>query len=136
MLCFVDFFFYCCSFFVWFLAAACNRSKSCTSTVYYVPYSTVGTVWKYSTAERGHYRLLCRVQQTKTSGTGGDRKTSHFPCSTDHEQDWQPDPVDAQSAMYVISHHFPCSADHEQDGKPYQLDDYPLLYRYVITIDG
>ena len=24
----------------------------------------------------------------------------HFPCSADHEQDWQPYPVDRYSAMY------------------------------------
>ena len=25
---------------------------------------------------------------------------AHFPCSADHEQDWQPYPVDPYSAMY------------------------------------
>ena len=28
--------------------------------------------------------------------------------------------------------HFPCSADHEQDWQPYPVDPYPLLY--VMTI--
>ena len=62
----------------------------------------------------------------------------HFPCSADHEQDWQPYPVDPYSAIcdehtycnvgapesrvYVP---FPCSADHEQDWKPYLV--YPSL---------
>ena len=26
----------------------------------------------------------------------------HFPCSADHEQDWQPYPVDPYSAIYVV----------------------------------
>ena len=30
----------------------------------------------------------------------------HFPCSADHEQDWQPDPVDPYSAIcYVMTIH-------------------------------
>ena len=28
----------------------------------------------------------------------------HFLCSADHEQDWQPYPVDPYSAIYVITH--------------------------------
>ena len=30
------------------------------------------------------------------------RGNNHFPCSADHEQDWQPYPVDPYSAIYVI----------------------------------
>ena len=29
----------------------------------------------------------------------------HFPCSADHEQDWQPYPVDLYSAIYVMVIH-------------------------------
>ena len=29
----------------------------------------------------------------------------HFPCSADHEQDWQPYPVDPYSAIYVMTIH-------------------------------
>ena len=29
----------------------------------------------------------------------------HFPCSADHEQDWQPYPVDPNSAIYVMIIH-------------------------------
>ena len=29
----------------------------------------------------------------------------HFPCSADHEQDWQPYPVDIYSAIYVMAVH-------------------------------
>ena len=29
----------------------------------------------------------------------------HFPCSADHEQDWQPYPVDPFSAVYVMTIH-------------------------------
>ena len=71
----------------------------------------------------------------------------HFPCSADHEQDWQPYPVDLYSAIsddhtYSCDHarwtvepvsrdqilgrerrqgniNFPCSADHVQDWQPY-----------------
>ena len=37
--------------------------------------------------------------ETKFSGTHGDREISIFPCSADHEQDWQPYPVDPYSAI-------------------------------------
>ena len=29
------------------------------------------------------------------------QRNVHFPCSADHEQDWQPYPVDPYSAIYV-----------------------------------
>ena len=29
--------------------------------------------------------------------------------------------------------HFPCSADHEQDWQPYPVDPYPSCYIYVMT---
>ena len=38
-------------------------------------------------------------RETKFSGTYGDRH-NNFPCSADHEQDWQPYPVDPYSAIY------------------------------------
>ena len=63
-----------------------------------------------------------------------------FPCSADHEQDWQPYPVDPYSAIYVMTIHsgtllrgqgningFPCSADHEQDWQPYPVDPYSAI---------
>ena len=28
-------------------------------------------------------------RETKFSGASGDRENIHFPCSADHEQDWQ-----------------------------------------------
>ena len=37
-------------------------------------------------------------RETKFSGTHGDRGIT-FPCSADHEQDWQPCPVDPYSAI-------------------------------------
>ena len=37
------------------------------------------------------------TRETKLSGAKGDRKF-RFPCSADHEQDWQTYPVDAESA--------------------------------------
>ena len=37
----------------------------------------------------------CRtVSRGKFSGANGNRENIHFPCSVDHEQDWQPYPVD------------------------------------------
>ena len=38
----------------------------------------------------------------------------HFPCSADHEQDWQPYPVDPYFAK----------CDDEQDWQPYPVDPY------------
>ena len=37
-------------------------------------------------------------RETKFSGTHGD-KGIFLPCSADHEQDWQPYPVDTYSAI-------------------------------------
>ena len=37
-------------------------------------------------------------RETKFSGTLGDREC-YFLCSAEHEQDWQPYPVDLYSAM-------------------------------------
>ena len=37
-------------------------------------------------------------RETKFSGTHRDRR-NYFPCSADHEQDWQPYPVDPYSAI-------------------------------------
>ena len=35
------------------------------------------------------------ARETKFSGANGDRQGNiPFPCSADHEQDWQPYPVD------------------------------------------
>ena len=63
----------------------------------------------------------------------------NFTCPADHEQDWQPYPVDPYSAIcndhtYILRHvqgqgniHFPCSADHEQDWQPYPVDPYSAL---------
>ena len=48
----------------------------------------------------------------------------HFPCSADHEQDWQPYPVDPYSAIrddhtyiHTYSHgiFFPCGRGHHDD---------------------
>ena len=38
-------------------------------------------------------------RETKFSGTHGDRGIFIFPCSADHEQDWQPYPVDPYSII-------------------------------------
>ena len=38
-------------------------------------------------------------RETKFSGTHGDRGIFLFRCSADHEQDWQPYPVDPYSAI-------------------------------------
>ena len=39
------------------------------------------------------------ARETKFSGTYGDRGIFLFPWSADHEQDWQPCPVDPYSAI-------------------------------------
>ena len=52
-------------------------------------------------------------RETKLPGANGDREIIMFPCSVDHFklQDWQPYPVDAQSAdhqssiLYSSTHH-------------------------------
>ena len=50
----------------------------------------------------GHPNLS---RETKFSGANGDGRKNSFPCSADHEQDWQPYPVDSDYAE---------SADHTQ----------------------
>ena len=42
-------------------------------------------------------------RETKFSGANGDREKLYFPCSTDHEQGWQPYPVDLYYAIYVMT---------------------------------
>ena len=42
-------------------------------------------------------------RETKFSGANGDREIFYFPCSADHEQDWQPYPVDPYSC-YMCYH--------------------------------
>ena len=37
-------------------------------------------------------------REAKFSGANGDRGKSNFPCSANHEQDWQLYPVDPYSA--------------------------------------
>ena len=46
-------------------------------------------------------------RETKFSGTHGDREGyfHFFPCSADHEQDWQPYPIDPYFAIYDDDHH-------------------------------
>ena len=34
----------------------------------------------------------------------------HFPCSTDHEQDWQPYPVDPSLAIICDEHTYMCNS--------------------------
>ena len=46
----------------------------------------------------GRTRLERPNSQTRT----GTEKHFHFPCSADHEQDWQPYPVNVYSAMYQV----------------------------------
>ena len=38
-------------------------------------------------------------RETNFSGANEDRGKNIFPCSADHEQDWQPYPVDPYSAI-------------------------------------
>ena len=42
-------------------------------------------------------------RETKFSGANGG--TEIFPCSANHEQDWQPYAVDLHSAIYVMTTH-------------------------------
>ena len=44
-------------------------------------------------------------RETKFSGANGDKGIFIFRCSADHEQDWQPYPVDPYSAIYVMTIH-------------------------------
>ena len=69
-----------------------------------------------------------------------------FPCLADHEQDWQPYPVDPYPAIcddhtyihtYILfvllirtgtgEYYFPCSADHEQGWQPDPVDPYSAI---------
>ena len=45
-----------------------------------------------------------RVSRDLISGANRDRENENkrFPCSADHEQDWQPHLVDPYSAIYVL----------------------------------
>ena len=59
-----------------------------------------------------------------------------FPCSANHEQDWQPRDGTAEpvSRDQILRHArgqgniiFPCSANHEQDWQPYPVDPYSAI---------
>ena len=50
----------------------------------------------------GTAELVSRDQILRHARGQGD---IHFPCSADHEQDWQPYPVDPYSAIYVMIIH-------------------------------
>ena len=49
-------------------------------------------------------RRLSPSRETKLSGTHGDKESIDFPCSADHEQDWQPYLVDPY-LLYVMTIH-------------------------------
>ena len=51
-------------------------------------------------------------RETKFSGTYGDREIFIFPVRADHQQDWQPYPVDPYSAI---------------------CNDHPYIYTYIHT---
>ena len=46
------------------------------------------------------YRTHRDSRETKFLDANGDRG-GHFPCSADHEQDWQPYTVDPYSCYYM-----------------------------------
>ena len=59
-------------------------------------------------AGRDGWTRLARPNSQARTGTGG----YYFPCSADHEQDWQPYPVDPYSAIYddhTYIHTYICS---------------------------
>ena len=43
----------------------------------------------------------------------------HFPCSADHEQDWQPYPVDPYSAIFGVDRPVWTEAARKGDGVPW-----------------
>ena len=45
------------------------------------------------------------VSRDQFSGVYKDRGIFIFPCSADHEQDWQPYPVDPYTLLYVMTIH-------------------------------
>ena len=47
---------------------------------------------------------LSPYRETNFSGANGDREVFTFPV-TDHEQDWQPFPVDSYSVLYMMAIH-------------------------------
>ena len=54
---------------------------------------------------RDNHTCLARPNSQARTGTGN----THFPCSGDHKQDWQPysvDPYSAESADHITSYYF------------------------------
>ena len=60
-------------------------------------------VWRMSRLTRDGTAEPYSRDQTLRRERGQGK--SYFPCSADHEQDWQPYPVDAQSAESDDPHH-------------------------------
>ena len=59
-------------------------------------------------------------RKTKFSGASGDGENIIFPVTADHEQDWQPCPVDsysAESTDHVMTVHLHLSVIHLRRGR-------------------
>ena len=54
---------------------------------------------------------LARPNSQARMGTGKNIRY-HFPCSADHEQDWQPCPVDPYPCLAIICHGHTCIPVH------------------------
>ena len=63
-----------------------------------LPYSSIiYMIFEYGTAELVSRDQILRCER-------GQGKVHFFPCSADHEQDWQPCPVDPYSAIICDDH--------------------------------
>ena len=67
----------------------------------------------------------------------------HFPCSADHEQDWQPYPVDSYSAISADHTYIPrgtwsllCRGATKSRAHPFILSSLPLHINISIDVNG
>ena len=67
----------------------------------------------------------------------------HFPCSADHEQDWQPYPVDSYSAIICDDHTYPrgtwfllCRGATKSRAHPLILSSLPLHINISIDVNS
>ena len=64
-------------------------------------------------------------RETKFSGANGDKDMVSFPCSADHEQNWQPHPVDPYSC-YIC--------DHSYTHTPEEFPAFLSKYQYTVVV--
>ncbi|CAN0472042.1 unnamed protein product [Ascophyllum nodosum] len=74
----------------------------------------------------------CRTRLARPNSQARTRTGKCFPCSVDHAQDWQPQPVDKYSG-YMCDHTYMHSLEQKEHYKHYIIVIGEEKYIYVFT---